>query len=79
MSLSNLIECFDLFHFKAYPGYRLLDNFSDCISFYSCNCFKGSTIKAYFQALDCLCYGASTDPSILVIVTDASVILSRNI
>jgi len=76
VSLLNLIEHFDPLHSEACPGCRLLDNFSDCVSFHPCNCSKKSTIKAHFQALD---HKASTDPSTLVVVTDASVIPPRNI
>jgi len=77
-SLLNLIECFDPLHSEAHLECRLLDNFSDHISFHPCDCFKESTIKAHFQVLDHLCHKASTDPSTLVVVTDASVIPSRN-
>jgi len=76
VSLLNLIEHFDPLHSEACPGCRLLDNFSDRVSFHPCNCSKKSTIKAHFQALD---HKASTDPSTLVVVTDASVIPPRNI
>ena len=56
---------------EAHPGCRLLDNFSDCVSFHPCDHSKGSTIKAHFQALDHLHYKASTNPSTLVVVADA--------
>jgi len=77
-SLLNLTECFDPLHSEDYLGCRLLDNFSDHVLFYPCDRSKGSTIKAHFQALDCLHHEASTDPSTLIIVTDLSVISPRN-
>ena len=77
--LLNLTEHFDPLYSEACPGYRLLNNFSDCVSFYPCDCSKKSTIKVHFQALDYLQHKASTDPSTLVVVTDASVIPPRNI
>jgi len=79
VSLLNLTEHFDPLYSEACPGYRLLNNFSDCVSFYPCDCSKKSTIKVHFQALDYLQHKASTDPSTLVVVTDASVIPPRNI
>ena len=75
--LLNLTEHFDLLHSEAYLRCRLLDNFSDWVSFYSCDHSKGSTIKAHFQVLDCLRHEAFTDPFMLVI-TDTNVITPRN-
>ena len=75
-SLLNLTECFDLFHAEATTGCRLLDSFSDHISFHPCNCSSLRDCKSHLQSLDCLCLEASSS-STLVIVTDTSVISFR--
>jgi len=56
----------------------LLDNFSDYVSFYPCDCSNGPTCKPQFNALDRLCHEASSDSSTLVVATNASVIPPRN-
>ena len=76
-SLLNLIECFNPLHAEATPGYRLLDSFPDHISFHPYNCSSFRDCKTYLQSLDYLCLKASSFPSTLVVVTDASVTLSR--
>jgi len=77
-SLLNLTECFDLLHPEIRLGCRLLDNFPDYVSFYLCDRSNGHTRKLQFDALDRLCYEASSNPSTLVVITDASVIPPRN-
>jgi len=77
-SLLNLTEHFDSLHPEIHPGCRLLDNFPDHVSFHPCNRSNGHTHKLQFDALDRLCHEASSDPSTLVVATDASVIPSRN-
>jgi len=78
VSLLNLTECFDSLYSEIHPGCRLLDNFSDHVSFYPCDCSNGCTHKLQFDALDQLCHKAFSDLSILVVATDASVIPPRN-
>ena len=77
-SLLNLTECFDHLHVETTLGCRLLDSFSDCISFYLYNCSSLSNCKTHLQSLDRLCLEVSSSPSTLVVVTDASVIPSRH-
>ena len=77
-SLLNLTERFDLLHPEICPGCRLLDNFPDQVSFHPCDRSNGRTRKLQFDALDRLCHEASSDPSTLVVATDASVIPPRN-
>ena len=77
-SLLNLTECFDSLHPEIRPGCRLLNNFPDHISFHPCDRSNGHTRKLQFDALDWLCHKASSDPSTLVVTTDASVIPPRN-
>jgi len=77
-SLLNLTECFDSLHPEIHPGCRLLDNFPDYVSFHPCDRSNGRTRKLQFDALDCLCHEASSDPSTLVVATNASVIPPRN-
>jgi len=57
----------------------LLDSFPDHISFHPCNCSSLRDCKTHLQSLDHLCLEASSSPSTLVVVTDASVIPSRHI
>jgi len=78
VSLLNLTECFDLLHPEIRPGCRLLNNFPDQVFFHPCDCSNGYTRKLQFDALDRLCYEVSSDPSTLVVATDASVIPPRN-
>ena len=76
-SLLNLTKCFDPLHVEATLGCRLLDNFSDCVSFHPCNHSSLRACKTHLQSLDHLCLEVSSSPSTLVVVTDASVIPSR--
>jgi len=76
--LLNLTEHFDSLHPEIRPGYRLLDNFPDHVSFHPCDRSNGHTHKLQFNALDQLCHEASSDPSTLVVATDASMIPPRN-
>ena len=76
-SLLNLTECFDPLHAEATPGCRLLDSFSDRISFHPCNHSSLKDCKTHLQSLDYLCLEASSSPSTYMVVTDASVISSR--
>ena len=76
-SLLNHTECFDSLHAEATLGCRLLDSFPDRISFHPCNRSSLRDCKTHLQSLDQLCLEASSSPSTLVVVTDASVIPSR--
>ena len=76
--LLNLTECFDLLHAEATPGCRLLDSFPGYIFFHPCNHLSLRDCKTHLQFLDHLCLEASSFPSTLVVITDASVILSRH-
>ena len=76
-SLLNLTECFNSLYAEATPGCRLLDSFPDCISFHPCNRSSLRDCKSHLQSLDRLCLEASSSPSTLMVVTDASVIPSR--
>ena len=78
VSLLNLTECFNPLHAEATPGFRLLDSFSNYISFHPCNCSSLRDCKTHLQSLDHLCLEASSSSSTLVVVTDASIILSRH-
>ena len=78
VSLLNLTEHFKLLDTEATPDCRLLDSFPECISFYLCNCLSLNNCNAYLESLDCLCFEAFSSCSTLVIVTDTSAILLRN-
>ena len=75
--LLNLTEYFDPLHVETIPGCRLLDSFLNHISFHPCNHSSLRDCKTHLQSLDHLCLEASSSPSTLVVVTDASVIPSR--
>jgi len=77
-SFFNLTEHSNSLHPKIYPGCRLLDNFPDQVSFHPCDHSNGRTHKLQFDTLGQLCHEASSDPSTLVVATDASVIPPRN-
>ena len=76
--LLNLTECFDSLHPEICPGCRLLDNFPDHVSFHPCDHSNGRTRKPQFDALDRLCHEVFSNPSTLVVATDAGVIPPRN-
>jgi len=78
-SLLNLIEYFNFFNTEAIPSFKLLDNFSDHISFYPYNYSSFSSCKSYLKSLDHLCLKASFFFSTLIFITDISTISSRNI
>ena len=77
-ALLNLTEYFSPLDSEMRPGYRLLDNFPDRVSFHPCDRSNESFRTSHLRALDCLCHETSSDPSMLVVVTDASVIPPRN-
>jgi len=78
VALLNLTECFSPLDSEMCPGYKLLDNFPNCVSFHPCNHFNESFRTSHLRALDRLHHEASSDPFMLVVVTDASVIPPRN-
>ena len=51
-SLLNLTERFDSLYPEICPGYRLLNNFPDHVSFYPYDHSNGCTHKLQFDALD---------------------------
>ena len=75
----NLTECFNPFDTEAIPDCRLLDNFSNYISFHSYNCLSLSSYKLYLYFLDYLCFEASFSFSTLIVITDASALPTMNI
>ena len=77
-ALLNLTERFSPLNSEMRPEYRLLDNFSDCVSFHPCDHSKESFRTSHLRALDRLCHEAFSDPSTLIVATDASVIPPRN-
>ena len=79
MSFLNLIECFNLLYSEICLGCKLLDNFSDYVSFHLYDCSNRCTHKVYFNALDCLCHKTFFDLLTLVLLVTTSVISPRNI
>lgn len=77
--LINLTKCFNLFNVEVILGYRLLDSFFDYIFFHLHNYSSLNNYTAYLKSLDYLCYKVASSSSTLVIVTNTSVILLRNI
>ena len=76
-SLLSLTECFNPLDAKTTPGCRLLDSFTNHISFYPCNRSSLNNRNTHLESLDHLCLEASSSPSTLVVATDTSVIPSR--
>ena len=77
-SLLSLTEYFNSLDAEATPGCRLLDSFPKHISFHPCNHSSLNSCNTHLESLDRLCLEASSSPSTLVVVTDASVIPSRH-
>ena len=77
LSLLNLTKHFNLFDTKAILGYRLLDSFSDHISFHPCNFSSLNICIVYLESLDYLCLEVASSSSTLVVITNASIIPSR--
>ena len=76
--LLSLTECFNPLDAETTLGCRLLDSFSEHISFHSCNCSSLNNCNTHLESLDCLCLEVSSFPSTLVVVTDISTISPRN-
>ena len=77
--LLNLTKHFNFFDTEAIPGCRLLDSFSDCISFHPCNCSSLNNCIAYLESLDYFCHKVTSSLSTLVVFTDIDAISPRNI
>ena len=77
--LLNLTKCFNLFDAKAISDCRLLHNFLNHISFFLYNCSSLNDHKSHLKSFNHLCLKTSSFSSTLIIVTNASTILSRNI
>ena len=54
-ALLNLTERFSPLHPEMYPGHRLLDSFSNHISFHPCDRSKESFCRLHLEALDRFC------------------------
>ena len=72
------LRYFNSFDAKAILGYRLLNNFSNCIFFYSCNYSSFSDYKSYLESFDHLYLKASSSSSTLIVITDTSTTPPRN-
>ena len=67
-------ECFPSFtplDSEFSPGCRVIDNFSECISFNICR--KGNNNKSYEQELDKMVLKNSSSSSVTIIVSDVSI------
>ena len=76
--LLNLTKCFNLFKVSTTLDCRLLNSFSNYISFHSYNCSSFNKCKAYLESLDYLCLEAFSSSFTLMIITDTSAIPPRN-
>ena len=73
-SANRTNECFPSFNpldLEFSPGLRVIDNFSDCISFNLYN--KEKDDKSCAQLLDKMVLKSSSSPSVAIIATDASI------
>ena len=77
-SLLNLTECFNPFDAETTSDCRLLNNFSDCISFHPYNYSSFGGHKSHLESLDCLCLKTSSFSSTPIVVIDASAIPLRS-
>ena len=78
MLLFNLTDYFNFLNDEAKPDCKLLDSFSDYIFFYPCNFSSFNNYIAYLEFLDCFYLKVVFSLSTLVIVTNISIISSRN-
>ena len=67
----EVFPSFSPLHLELSLGSRIIDNFSDCLSFNLSN--KGKNNKIYLQQLDNMVLESSSSLSVAIIVTDASI------
>ena len=68
---NRIFPSFSPLHPELSPGFRIIDNFSDCFSFNLSNNEKNDKIR--LQQLNNMVIEPSTSPSTAIIVTDASI------
>ena len=68
---NGIFSFFFPLHPELSPGFRIIDNFSDCFSFNLSNNEKNN--KIHLQQLDNIVIELSTSPSTTIIVMDASI------
>ena len=64
---------FSPFNYKFSPGNRLINIFPNCFSFHPLNRKSNNNIKSHLLKLDNLTLQISSDPWLVIIVTDASI------
>jgi len=67
----RMFPSFSPTYLELSPGLRIIDTFSDCFSFNSCN--KEKKDKLYLQQLDSVVIELSLSQSIAIVATDASI------
>ena len=77
--LLNFTKYFNYFDTKTTSDCRLLDSFTDYISFHSCNHSSLSSHKSYLESLDYLYLKTSFFSFTLIDIADISAILFRKI
>ena len=71
--LNEIFTTFDSLNLKFHPGSRLINIFSNYISFHNADHSFNKSKKAYCMKLDEIALELSSDPKLVIIITDASV------
>jgi len=71
--LNSLFPSFNNLHKELSSGFQLVDNFSDCFSFYTVNCKEKEIKNAYICNPDKIFKDTLSDPKIVIVISDASI------
>ena len=71
--LNGIFSIFDSLNIVLYLGYRLIDTFSSHISIHSSNCNSYKNKVTHCKKLNEIIFEASSDPRIVVIISDTSI------
>ena len=70
---NEVFSSFDLFNKKFPPGYCLINVFSNHFFFHTLSKQSNKSLNAHIQALDNIALTSSSDPSIALVVSNASI------
>ena len=70
---NEVFPSFDPFNKEFAPGHCLIDIFSNCFSFHTPNKQSNTNLKVYIQSLDNIALNSSSEPSVALVVSDASI------
>jgi len=70
---NKVFPSFDPFNKEFTLGHHLIDVFSNCFSFHTPNKQSDTNLKAYIQFLNNIALNSSSEPSVALVVSDASI------